>query len=136
EPPVGQGEPWAASLRRVPPQAPRLSPFVDCRNLSRYAVRILSNRTRAARLAAPAMLFAVVLAPPPCGSSGTGNTSEAGGNGKPHAGGSLTVLEGSGYAGAWPAGLDPATNTSGAADQSYMDAIYGQLFELGAHGKI
>ena len=54
----------------------------------------------------------------------------------PHAGGSLTVLEDSGYEGAWPAGLDPATNTSGAADQSYMDSIYGQLFELGSHGKI
>jgi peptide/nickel transport system substrate-binding protein len=81
------------------------------------------------------MLFAVVLAVAACGSSGGGGTS-GGGSGKPHAGGSLTVLEGSGYSGAWPAGLDPATNTSGAADQSYMDAIFGQLFELGPHGKI
>jgi peptide/nickel transport system substrate-binding protein len=50
-------------------------------------------------------------------------------------GGSLTVLEWSGYAGSWP-GLDPATDTNGAADQSYMDAIFGQLFELGPGGKI
>jgi len=53
-----------------------------------------------------------------------------------HAGGSLTVLEGSGYAGAWPAGLDPSSNIDGAADQSYMSAIFGQLFELGTGGKI
>ena len=49
-------------------------------------------------------------------------------------GGSLTVLEWSGYAGSWP-GLDPATDTNGASDQSYMDAIFGQLFELGQGGK-
>src|SRR5262245_22442438 len=52
------------------------------------------------------------------------------------AGGSLTVLEGQGVAGDWPYGLDPATNTDGAADQDYMNAVYGQLFELGANGKI
>ncbi len=49
-------------------------------------------------------------------------------------GGSLTVLEWSGYAGSWP-GLDPATDTNGAADQSYMNAIFGQLFELGPNGR-
>ena len=52
----------------------------------------------------------------------------------PKAGGSLTVLEGAGFAGDWPAGLDPATNINGAADQSYMDAVYGELFELGPKG--
>ena len=52
------------------------------------------------------------------------------------AGGSLTVLEGKGFSGDWPFGLDPATNTDGAADQDYMNAVYGQLFELGANGKI
>ena len=50
-------------------------------------------------------------------------------------GGSLTVLEWSGYAGSWP-GLNPSTDTNGAADQSYLDAIFGQLFQLGAGGKI
>ena len=50
-------------------------------------------------------------------------------------GGSLTVLEWSGFSGSWP-GLDPATDTNGAADQSYMNAIFGQLFELGTGGKL
>ncbi len=99
-------------------------------------MRLPNNPTRAARLGAPALLCAAVLAVAACGSGGTSTPAAGGGTAQPHAGGSLTVLEGSGYAGAWPAGLDPATNTSGAADQSYMDAIYGQLFELGAHGKI
>ncbi len=69
-----------------------------------------------------------------CGSSPSSTSSPA--QGTPHSGGSLTVLEDAGYEGAWPAGLDPATNTNGAANQSYMDAIFGQLFELGPHGKI
>jgi peptide/nickel transport system substrate-binding protein len=51
-------------------------------------------------------------------------------------GGSLTVLEDAGYEGAWPTGLDPATNLNGAANQSFMNAIYGNLFELGPKGKI
>ena len=51
-------------------------------------------------------------------------------------GGSLTDLLNAGYEGAWPTGLDPATNTNGAANQSLMNAIYGNLFELGAKGKI
>jgi peptide/nickel transport system substrate-binding protein len=51
------------------------------------------------------------------------------------AGGSITVLESSGYAGAWTT-LDPAENKEGAATQDFMTAIYGQLFELGTGGKI
>jgi peptide/nickel transport system substrate-binding protein len=50
-------------------------------------------------------------------------------------GGSITVLESSGYAGAWST-LDPAENKEGAATQDFMVAIYGQLFDLGAGGKI
>ncbi|HUA45667.1 MAG TPA: ABC transporter substrate-binding protein [Solirubrobacteraceae bacterium] len=46
------------------------------------------------------------------------------------------MLEEAGYSGAWPAGLDPATNTNGAADQDQMNAIYGQLFQLGAGGHV
>ena len=52
------------------------------------------------------------------------------------AGGSLTVLEDTGYEGTWPAGLDPATDTNGAANQSMMNSIFGNLFELGPKGKI
>ncbi len=54
----------------------------------------------------------------------------------PKAGGSLTVLEGKGFSGDWPLGLDPATNTTGSADQDYYNAVYGQLFELGDNGKL
>jgi peptide/nickel transport system substrate-binding protein len=66
-----------------------------------------------------------------CGSSGSSSSSTAT---TPKSGGSLTVLEGSSYAGAWP-GLDPATDTDGAANQSYMDAIFGELYQLGQGGK-
>ena len=52
------------------------------------------------------------------------------------AGGSITVLEGKGFSGDWPFGLDPATNTDGSADQDYMTAVFGQLFELGGNGQI
>lgn len=48
---------------------------------------------------------------------------------KVHHGGSLTVLESTSLAGSWT-GLDPATDTGGAADSTYMDAIYGELFQL------
>ena len=68
-----------------------------------------------------------------CGSSGTSSTPSTSST-TPHSGGSLTVLEGSSFAGAWP-GLDPATDTDGAANQSYMDAIFGQLYQLGQGGK-
>jgi peptide/nickel transport system substrate-binding protein len=97
------------------------------------AVRFWNKTTKSARLAVSATLLALAAAA--CGSGGGTSTSSSA-SATPHAGGSLTVLEDSGYEGAWPAGLDPATNTSGAADQSYMDSIYGQLFELGSHGKI
>jgi peptide/nickel transport system substrate-binding protein len=73
-----------------------------------------------------------------CGGSSSSSSSAAGktagGPAKP--GGSLTVLLNSGYEGAWPTGLDPATNTNGAANQDLMNSIYGNLFELGPGGKI
>ena len=50
-------------------------------------------------------------------------------------GGSLTVLESAGYAGNW-ATLDPAVDNGGGANQSMMDAIFGGVFELGAHNRI
>jgi peptide/nickel transport system substrate-binding protein len=52
------------------------------------------------------------------------------------AGGSITVLEGAGYSGLWPYGLDPVTNRDAIPNLDFMDAIYGQLFELGPNGKI
>jgi peptide/nickel transport system substrate-binding protein len=73
---------------------------------------------------------AVVLAG--CGSSPT-STKPSSTSG-PKTGGSLTVLEGNSFAGSWP-GLDPATDTDGAANMSYMDSIFGELFELTAGGK-
>jgi peptide/nickel transport system substrate-binding protein len=66
-----------------------------------------------------------------CGSSTPSSTTNST---TPHAGGSLTVLEGDSFAGSWP-GLDPATDTDGAANMSYMDSIFGELFELTAGGK-
>ena len=51
-------------------------------------------------------------------------------------GGSITVLESAGFAGDWPAGLDPATNVNGAANQSMMDSIYGELWELKGDNKL
>ncbi|MBO0732032.1 MAG: ABC transporter substrate-binding protein [Acidimicrobiaceae bacterium] len=50
-------------------------------------------------------------------------------------GGSMTVLEVGASEGADPQGLDPATNANGGANQDYMDAIYGALFQLNAAGK-
>src|SRR5215468_1790000 len=50
-------------------------------------------------------------------------------------GGSITVLESKGYAGDYPSGLDPATDASSIPNQDMMEAIYGQLFELGANGQ-
>ena len=73
-----------------------------------------------------------------CGGSSSSSSSAGGKTGVVNAkpGGSLTVLLNSGYEGAWPTGLDPATNTNGAANQDLMNSIYGNLFELGAGGKI
>jgi peptide/nickel transport system substrate-binding protein len=88
------------------------------------------------------LLFAIVgaMGLAACGSKST-NTSTSSKSatttaGKASKGGSLTVLLNAGYEGAWPAGLDPATNTNGAANQSLMNSIYGQLFELGPGGKV
>lgn len=82
-----------------------------------------------------AMVACACLALSACG-GGSSSTNGGSTTGTGHAGGSLTVLELGGYAGAWPAGLDPATNTNGAADQDMMNSIYGQLFELTDGAKI
>ncbi len=98
-------------------------------------MRLWYKTTKSPRLGVCAALVAVALTAAACGSGGGGSSGSSPGGGTV-TGGSLTVLEGSGFAGAWPQGLDPATNTNGAADQSYMDSIFGQLFELGSNGKV
>jgi peptide/nickel transport system substrate-binding protein len=94
-------------------------------------VRPKTSHRRTIFLAAPAILAVmamVILSGCATSTSSTPTVSSA-----PHHGGSLTVLEGDSFAGAWP-GLDPATDTDGAANQSYMDAIFGQLYQLGQGG--
>jgi peptide/nickel transport system substrate-binding protein len=96
-------------------------------------VRPSTNRQHRLIRSAPVIFATVgVLILSACGSSGTSKSSTPSGT---HSGGSLTVLEGTGFVGSWP-GLDPATDTDGAANQSYMDSIFGELFELGSGGKI
>jgi peptide/nickel transport system substrate-binding protein len=95
--------------------------------------RLKSMRTLCLGIAA-ALLAAVLAA---CSSSSSSSPSTSSSiSAAPTSGGSLTVLEWTGFAGDWPAGLDPATNLNGAADQTQMDAIYGELFELGPKGVI
>jgi peptide/nickel transport system substrate-binding protein len=94
------------------------------------AVRLRITSTKSVCLGISAIALATALAA--CGSGGSNTSSSA----SPHAGGTLTALVGVGYNGDWPAGLDPATNTNGAADQDQMSSIFGQLFQLGAGGKI
>ena len=48
-------------------------------------------------------------------------------------GGTLTVLEGAANV-TWPDGLNPLTNENAEADQTIEDAVFGELFELGAGG--
>ena len=84
--------------------------------------------------------IAVAVTAAACSSGGGGSTSPSpSGSGikvsAPKSGGSITVLEGKGYAGDWPYGLDPATNVDAAPNQDMMEAIYGQLFMLGPNGK-
>ncbi len=85
----------------------------------------------ALRLSSIVVAAATAIALAGCGSSTPSSTSSST---TPKAGGSLTVLEGDSFAGSWP-GLDPATDTDGAANMSYMDSIFGELFELTAGGK-
>jgi peptide/nickel transport system substrate-binding protein len=103
------------------------------------------------RTACLAGAAAIVLTAAACSSGGASSSSSASSSasagatsssspssvatGAPKAGGSITVLEGKGFSGDWPLGLDPATNTTGSADQDYYNAVFGQLFELGASGK-
>nr|WP_238589883.1 ABC transporter substrate-binding protein [Pseudonocardia sp. AL041005-10] len=84
------------------------------------------------RMHLPALLLATAMVVAGCGG---GATTNAGGapaepTGPPQRGGELTVLEDGSFAGGWPTGLDPATNTTGGANVPQMSAIYGGLFRL------
>jgi peptide/nickel transport system substrate-binding protein len=94
-----------------------------------------TRRNQARRLGVLGLAVLLGTAAAACSSSSTSSKAPAA-SGSPHSGGTLTVLEWTGFSGDWPAGLDPATNINGAADQSQMDAIFGELFELGPKGKI
>jgi peptide/nickel transport system substrate-binding protein len=98
------------------------------------------SRTHLVRSGVATFVVAAALALAACGSSSTNKSSSTGtsttSQGKAQKGGSLTVLEDAAFAGAWPAGLDPATNTNGAANQPYMNSIYGQLFKINEKGKV
>ncbi|MBO0836574.1 MAG: ABC transporter substrate-binding protein [Actinobacteria bacterium] len=91
------------------------------------------RNTRKSVLRSSSVLVATAVAVALAGCAKTTSNTNSG-TGPPKSGGSLTVLEGSTFAGAWP-GLDPATDTDGAANMSYMDAIFGELFELTQGGK-
>src|SRR3954451_21648851 len=78
-----------------------------------------------------ALLLAATMVLAACGGdSGSGDSSQSAAAGSPVKGGSVTVLEDTAFAGSWPTGLDPATNTTGGANISMEQAIYGGLFLL------
>jgi peptide/nickel transport system substrate-binding protein len=97
--------------------------------------RLVSVRTACIAGAAALVATAAACSSSPSSSTNSSPTNSSIPTSAPKAGGSITVLESSGYAGAWST-LDPAQNKEGAATQDFMVAIYGQLFELGAGGKI
>ncbi|NEK58565.1 ABC transporter substrate-binding protein [Geodermatophilus sabuli] len=84
----------------------------------------------------PSLLLATALALTACGGGDDGGDSGTGAAqtdaGEPQRGGEVTVLEDAAFAGSWPTGLDPATNTTGGANISMQQAIFGGLFLLRA----
>jgi peptide/nickel transport system substrate-binding protein len=91
------------------------------------------------RIALFTLLATALLVIAGCG--GGAKTANGAAAGPPQRGGTLTVLEGNGFAGSWPSGLDPATDTTGGANLSQMNAIFGGLFVLtanddGSHARI
>ena len=97
--------------------------------------RLLSVRTACIAGAAALVATAAACSSSPSSSNSSGPSNSAIATSSPKAGGSITVLESSGYSGAWST-LDPAQNKEGAATQDFMSAIFGQLFELGSGGKV
>lgn len=109
-------------------------PSHHSRRPSRLARRWSIGGRASARLALAASLAAVAAFGAFSSTASSASTAKAAAGAG--SGGSLTDLLNAGYEGAWPTGLDPATNTNGAANQSLMNAIFGNLFELGPKGKI
>jgi peptide/nickel transport system substrate-binding protein len=99
-------------------------------------------RLRSLGTASIGIAVIVVAACSSAGSTGSVSPSSTSASGnsitvsQPKSGGDITVLEGKGYSGDWPYGLDPATNVDAIPNQDMMEAIYGQLFMLGPGGKI
>lgn len=88
------------------------------------------NRKSGRLLGAVPVLLSVSLLVAACGTSdGTSDAAEAG---EPQHGGTVTALLEQSFAGGWPTGLDPATNTTGGANLPQMHAIFGGLFLLEA----
>lgn len=97
--------------------------------------RLLSVRTACIAGAAALVATAAACSSSPSSSNNSGPSNSAIATSAPKAGGSVTVLESTGYSGAW-SNLDPAMDKEGAALQDFNSAIYGQLFELGSGGAI
>jgi peptide/nickel transport system substrate-binding protein len=98
-------------------------------------LRLMSVRTACLAGAAALALTAAACSSSSSSPGAAGATGSSPSSAPLKAGGSITVLESSGYSGAWT-NLDPPNNKEGAATQDFMTAIYGQLFELGTGGKI
>ena len=98
-------------------------------------LRLMSVRTACLAGAAALVLTAAACSSSSSSSGAASATGSSPSSAPLKTGGSVTVLESSGYSGAWST-LDPAENKEGAATQDFMTAIYGQLFELGTGGKI
>lgn len=79
-----------------------------------------------------AAVLAAGLAAAACSGQG-GSNGEASPSGPPQHGGQITVLEDTAFAGSWPTGLDPATNSTGGANLPMNNSIYGGLFLLTAN---
>src|SRR5487761_1926434 len=79
------------------------------------------------RWAALVAVVAVGMVVAACGGTPSSNPPTT-----PKGGGTLTVMA---VASQWP-GLDPASDTQDTADAAYLNAIFGQLFELTATNKI
>lgn len=102
--------------------------------------RVLGARRRAVGIGAGIAvavlgLAATGLAAPASGAARTtASVGRARAGARPSHGGSLTVLE-NGADLTWPDGLNPLTNENAEADQTIEDAVFGELFELGAGGR-
>lgn len=95
-----------------------------------------SGKGRAARVGGVAMVAAAIWAMSPLLSSPTGaatpRSARVGAATAPRHGGTITEAV---VGIQWPT-LDPLTNTQDVSDGGFMDLIYGELFQAGAHGAI